>query len=92
LESCARINRKEGFAPPHFAYVKSKPFEDDFCVDDESAPAEFEARVTCFFQDQDAGGEMRSDPLEMQRGGESAGASADDDYVARLLAAILSIL
>src|SRR3972149_340271 len=63
------------------ACVETEPLQDEFRVRDQAARAKLEARVTRFFEDQDAGREMRSDPLEMQRGGEPARSPADNDKV-----------
>ena len=47
----------------HFADIEPEPLEDDLCVEHKTACAKFGARVTRFFQDQDSGRGMRSDPL-----------------------------
>jgi hypothetical protein len=46
-----------------FGHVEPETLEQDLSVEHESAGAKFEAWVTRFFEDQDAGGEMRSGPL-----------------------------
>src|SRR3972149_391325 len=65
----------------NFACVETEPLQDEFRVRDQAARAKLGARVTRFFEDQDAGREMRSDPLEMQCGGEPARSPADNDNV-----------
>ena len=64
-----------------FVYVKTKPFKDGFGINGQPAGAKLEARVMFLFENQDLGREMRGDALEMQRGGESAGAASDDENV-----------
>ncbi len=43
--------------------------------------ASFAARIMFPFQDQDAGREIRGDLVKMQRGGESAWPTAEDDHI-----------
>ena len=44
-------------------YVEAETFEQNLRVEDEPSGAKFEAWVTRFFEDQDAGGEMRGSLL-----------------------------
>jgi hypothetical protein len=49
----------------NFACVETKALEDEFRVRHQAACAKLEAWVTRFFEDQNTGRQMRSDPLEM---------------------------
>ena len=64
-----------------FVDIQAEPFEENFGVEGEPSGAELEAWILFLFENQDAGGEMRSYPLEMQGSGESARSAADDDNV-----------
>ena len=44
-------------------FAEAEAFEEDFGVEGESAGAKFEARIMLLFEEQDAGGQMRGDPL-----------------------------
>src|SRR5258706_10814050 len=66
----------------NFANIQAQMLEDDLGVDGESTRAKLETWITFLFENQDTVSQMRSDPLEMQGGGESAGSTADDDDAA----------
>ena len=63
----------------HFAHIPTKQFEDDFCVDDETARAQLAAWIIFLFENQDAGSKKRVDLKQMQCGGESAWSAAEDE-------------
>jgi len=46
-----------------FVYIQAQAFEQNLSVEGQAASAKLEAWITLFFEDQDAGGKMRSDPL-----------------------------
>src|SRR5689334_10645484 len=64
-----------------FAHIQTQPLKDDLGIDDEAASAKLEARITCFFQDQDAGRELWKVTRKMKCSGEPAGTSTDDNNV-----------
>ena len=64
-----------------FVDIQAQAFEQNLGVEGEPSCAELEAWILFLFENQDAGGEMRSYLLEMQGCGESAGSAADDDEV-----------
>src|SRR6266498_5683987 len=55
----------------NLAYVEAESLENDLRINDESACAKLETWIICFFQDQDAGREIREVFCKMQRSGES---------------------
>ena len=64
-----------------FARIQSQALEDDLGVGDQSAGAQLRSRVMCLFEDQRAPGQFRRNLRQVETGGESRRAGADDDEV-----------
>ena len=67
-----------------FAHVQAQAFEDDFSVRYQAPGAQLGARIMRFFQEQDAGSQMRGDLHQMQGSGESGRSAADDQDIVLL--------